>query len=256
MPELSRTLSLEGRTAIVTGASRGIGRAIAVAYAAAGACVALVARSAEDLAETARLADSTGENVLTIVADLSDREAGARILAETLGRFGRVDVLVNNAGIHYPTPLLETSAEDWEAILDVNLVSVVNLTRHVGRELVRQGAGTVINVTSSWATKAVPEHSAYVTSKAALAHFTRSMAREWARHGVTVNAIAPGYFATEITHEGMQDPATRKSILSAIPQRRVAEPEELGPLAVLLASSAASYVTGASFAIDGGMGIS
>ncbi|MFO6453081.1 MULTISPECIES: SDR family NAD(P)-dependent oxidoreductase [unclassified Aeromicrobium] len=255
MTELSTATSLEGRVAIITGASRGIGRAIAIAYAQAGARVALVARSEQALAEVAELADPTGERVLSIVADVQDPEAGAAIVARTLEAFGSIDVLVNNAGVHYETPLLESSAEDWFTILDVNLVSVVNLTRHVGRELVRQGAGTVINVTSSWATKAIPRHSAYVTSKAALAHFTRSLAREWARHGVTVNALAPGYFATEITRQGLDDPDTARHILSAIPQRRVAEPEEIGPLAVFLASEAASYVTGASYAIDGGMEI-
>jgi NAD(P)-dependent dehydrogenase (short-subunit alcohol dehydrogenase family) len=246
---------LEGRVAVVTGASSGIGRAIAVAYAHAGARVAIVARSTDKLRETADLADPSGEDVLAIAADVTDPQAGERILAETLERFGRVDILVNNAGMHYPTPLLETSAEDWSAIMDLNVTSVVNLTRSIGRELVRQGSGTVINVTSAWATKPVPQHTAYVTSKAALAHFTRALAREWARHGVTVNALAPGYFATEITREGMKDPAALKSMVSTIPQRRIAEPEELGPIAVFLASSAAEYVTGASFAIDGGMAL-
>ena len=244
---------LEGKVAIVTGASRGIGQAIATAYVAAGASVAAVARSEDALAETCRLADPSGERVLAVVADVTDPAAGGRILAATLERFGRVDVLVNNAGMHYPTPLLETTAEDWTAILDVNLFSVVNLTRTVGRALVEQGSGTVINVTSSWATRVIPQHSAYVTSKAALAQFTRVMAKEWARHGVRVNALAPGYFATDITKEGMEDPEMRQAILRGIPQRRVAEPVELAPLAVFLAGPDADYVTGSSFTIDGGM---
>jgi NAD(P)-dependent dehydrogenase (short-subunit alcohol dehydrogenase family) len=244
---------LEGKVAVVTGASRGIGQAIAVAYVAAGAKVALVARSAESLAETARLADPSGDSVLPVVSDVTDPTAGERILSATLERFGRVDVLVNNAGMHYPTPLLDTSAEDWAAILDVNLISVVNLTRTIGRALVEQGSGTVINVTSAWATRVIPQHSAYVTSKAALAQFTKVIAKEWARHGVTVNALAPGYFATDITKEAMGDPAQLQTILRNIPQRRVAEPDELAPLAVFLAGPDAGYVTGSSFTIDGGM---
>ncbi|WP_214104784.1 SDR family NAD(P)-dependent oxidoreductase [Acrocarpospora catenulata] len=253
MTDLADALSLDGKVAIVTGASRGIGQAIAVAYARAGARVALVARTADALTETAHAADPTGEKVLPVVADVTRPEAGDHILERVLDRFGAVDVLVNNAGMHYATPLLDTSAEDWTAILDLNLVSVVNLTRAVGRELVRQGSGTVINVTSAWATKAMPKHSAYVVSKAALAHFTRTLAREWARHGVTVTALAPGYFATEITRDGMNDPKEFERMLAAVPQRRIAEPDEIGPLAVYLASPAAAYVTGASFTIDGGM---
>jgi NAD(P)-dependent dehydrogenase (short-subunit alcohol dehydrogenase family) len=247
--------TLAGRVAVVTGASRGIGRAIAASYVEAGAEVVLVARSAGALAEAAQAADPSGARVHQVVADVTRPDAGDGILAATLERFGRVDVLVNNAGMHYETPFLETSAEDWSAIIDLNLTSVVNLTRIVGAELVRQGSGTVVNVTSAWATKVVPKHTAYVTSKAALAHFTRALAREWARHGVTVNALAPGYFATEITRGGMDDPRSLDAMLGAIPQRRIAEPAEIGPLAVFLASRAAEYVTGASYAIDGGMAL-
>ncbi|MEV0178966.1 glucose 1-dehydrogenase [Streptomyces sp. NPDC050625] len=254
---MSNTLErpLAGKVAVVTGASRGIGQAIAAAYVRAGAKVTIAARTADALAETCELADPTGEQVHTVVADVTDPAAGELILGSTLERFGGVDILVNNAGMHYPTPLLETSAEDWTAIIDLNLIAAVNLTRSIGAELVRRRKGTVINITSAWATRAVPQHTAYVTSKAALAHFTRALAREWARHNVTVNAIAPGYFATEITKEGMADPKTNEVMLSAIPQRRVAEPSELGPLAVFLASDAATYVTGSSFAIDGGMAL-
>ncbi|MBK1789445.1 SDR family NAD(P)-dependent oxidoreductase [Prauserella cavernicola] len=244
---------LEDRVAIVTGASRGLGRALTVALADAGARVTAVARSEADLADTAKVADPTGQRVLPVVADLNDPSAGEAILAATIDHFGAVDILVNNAGVHYPTPFLDTSAEDWNAILDLNLVSVVNLTRTVGRELVRRGSGKVINVTSSWATRAMPQHTAYVTAKAALAQFTRALAREWARHGVTVNALAPGYFATEITRASMSEPKVLDRMLANIPQRRIGEPDEIGPLAVFLASRAADYVTGATFTIDGGM---
>lgn len=247
------TRPLDGMVAIVTGASSGIGRAIVMAYVEAGARVALVSRRADVLAQTAHDADPTGENVLTVAVDVTAPDAGATILEAVLERFGRIDVLVNNAGMHYPTPLLRTSMEDWNAILELNLISAVNLTRAVGAELVRQKSGCVINVTSSWATRAMPQHSAYVTAKAALAHFTRTMAREWARHGVRVNALAPGYFSTEITREGMDDPEMLDKMLGVIPQRRIAEPGEITPLAVYLASPAASYVTGASYVIDGGM---
>lgn len=244
---------LGGVTAIVTGGSRGIGRAIAAAYVDAGARVAIVSRSQGSLDDAAAALDPSGDRVLTISADVGEKGAGQHVVEQTLAHFGAITTLVNNAGIHYPTPFLETAADDWERIVHTNVVGVADMTRAVGAHLVEEGRGTVINVSSSWAVRAVPGHTAYVTSKAAIAHFTRTLAREWAGRGVTVNAIAPGYFNTDITAEGLQDPAMLKAMLRNVPLRRIAEPEELGPLAVFLASPAASYVTGSSYTIDGGM---
>lgn len=244
---------LEGVTAIVTGASRGIGRAITAAYVDAGARVVLVSRSKSSLDEACEQIDASGERVLAVSADVGEEGAGEHVLERALDRFGEVTTLVNNAGVHYPTPFLETPAREWDKILHTNVVALADMTRIVGAHLVEKGRGTVINVSSSWAVRAVPGHTAYVTSKAAVAHLTRTLAREWAPRGVTVNAIAPGYFNTDITAEGLDDPAMLKAMLRNVPLRRIAEPEELGPLAVLLASPAASYVTGSSFTIDGGM---
>ncbi|SEB63530.1 Enoyl-(Acyl carrier protein) reductase [Rhodococcus koreensis] len=244
---------LDGVTAIVTGASRGIGRAITAAYVDAGARVVLVSRSQSSLDEACAAIDPTGKRVLAVSADIGEDGAGGHVLTRAIERFGEVTTLVNNAGIHYPTPFLETKSSDWENIVHTNVIGLADMTRAVGAHLVERGSGTVINVSSSWAVRAVPGHTAYVTSKAAVAHFTRTLAREWASRGVTVNAIAPGYFNTEITAEGMKDPAMLKQMLRNVPLKWIAEPEELGPLAVFLASRAAAYVTGSSFTIDGGM---
>lgn len=244
---------LEGQVAVVTGASRGIGRALAVALGASGARVALVARSEQTLAETAAIIDPKGDRVVVIAADLRDESASELVLERTVGNLGGVDILVNNAGMHYATPLLKTSPQEWRQVFDINLFSVMNLTRVIGGALVENGSGSIINITSSWANKTIPNFSAYTTSKAALNQFTRAIAREWARYGVRVNAIAPGYFATDITRDGMDDPAMFETMLKAVPQRRIGEPREIGPLAVYLASSASDYVTGSIFTIDGGM---
>jgi 2-deoxy-D-gluconate 3-dehydrogenase len=245
--------ALDGVTAIVTGASRGIGRAIAAAYVDAGAQVVLVSRSPAPLDDACTAIDPSGDKVLAVSADVGEESASDHVLERAIDRFGEVTTLVNNAGIHHPTPFLETPAREWEKVVHTNVIALAAMTRTVGAHLVEKGRGTVLNVSSSWAVRAVPGHSAYVTSKAAVAHLTRTLAREWAPYGVTVNAIAPGYFNTDITAEGLEDPAMLKAMLRNVPLRRIAEPEELGPLAVFLASPAASYVTGSSYAIDGGM---
>jgi NAD(P)-dependent dehydrogenase (short-subunit alcohol dehydrogenase family) len=243
---------LAGRAAIVTGASRGIGQAIAVALAAAGADVALASRTREALEETATAVRKHGRRALTATTDVRDAAQVARLVARVHDEFGHVDILVNNAGVLGQGSILDSSEDDWAAVLETNLHVAINCTRAAGPSLVAAGGGKVINIASTFALNTVRGFAAYSVSKAALVQFTKSTALEWAPHGIQVNAVAPGYFATEMNIEARQEARVREHILRGIPARRFGQPEELGPLIVYLASSSSDYVTGATIVIDGG----
>jgi NAD(P)-dependent dehydrogenase (short-subunit alcohol dehydrogenase family) len=226
---------------------------MALALAEAGASVACVARSEEDLRETARLVEELGRQSMIIGADITDIDDVAAIPEKVIDTFDKIDILVNNAGIIVGARFLDTSPKDWERVLNTNLIGAVNLTRVVGRILVEQGHGKVINISSAWGTKPVPEHSAYCVTKAGLIQLTQVLAAEWARYNINVNCIAPGYFDTAIPAPAMAMPKLREVILKSIPLRRLGRPDEIGALAVYLASEASQYMTGSVIAIDGGM---
>ncbi|HEV8473695.1 MAG TPA: SDR family NAD(P)-dependent oxidoreductase, partial [Methylomirabilota bacterium] len=182
--------------AVVTGASRGLGRAIAVALAGAGASVALAARSKPDLEETARLVEGAGGRALVVPTDVSSYPAVASLIHTTVESLGRLDVVVNNSGIARPKPLAETDPEDWHAVLDVNLGGVLNGCRAAAPHLIGQRAGKIVNVASVLAAVALPGYSLYSAAKGGVISLTRSLGAEWARHNIQVNAIAPGWFVT------------------------------------------------------------
>jgi NAD(P)-dependent dehydrogenase (short-subunit alcohol dehydrogenase family) len=245
--------TLDDRVAVVTGAGRGLGRAVALALAEAGAHVALAARSQDQLEAVAAEVEQRGRQGLVVPTDVTS-STGARALARrTYDEFGRLDVLVNNAGVLRRAALVDMTDDDWNAVIATNLQGTFNCTRAVGPYLIEAGAGKVITISSSFAFKAVPDLSAYCSTKAALVQFTRVVALEWVRHGIQVNAVAPGYFATELNEDVRADDRTRERILRAIPARRMGEPQELGPLIVYLASGASDYMTGQTIVIDGGM---
>lgn len=243
---------LAGKTAIVTGAGRGIGRAVALALAEAGADVALAARTEWQLEQVAGEISDRGRRGLPVRTDVTVAADADHLVEATLAEFGRLDILVNNSGIGTARPMLETDESAWDSVMATNLRGAFLCTRAAGRHLTAVGAGKVINVASVFALIGRPNFVAYSASKAGLVGFTRALAVEWARHGVQVNAIAPGLIPTDLNAEALRDPDRVRSLQNQIPAGRFGRPEEIGPLAVYLASPASDYVTGAVFPIDGG----
>jgi NAD(P)-dependent dehydrogenase (short-subunit alcohol dehydrogenase family) len=249
----ARFFSLEGKVAVITGASRGIGRAIAAAYAAAGARLVLAARTATALESVAAELGLERTACLAVPTDIARAEETDRLLAQTLQRFGRVDILVNNAGI---SPIYkraeETADEEFEAILAVNLRGTFRCCRDFGKVMLEQGQGCIINIVSIGARVALPRLVAYCAAKAAVEAVTRVLAVEWAGRGVRVNAIGPAFVETELAHGVLSHPYLGQRIREQTPLGRPATPQEIAGTAVYLASDAASYVTGQTIYVDGG----
>jgi 2-deoxy-D-gluconate 3-dehydrogenase len=244
---------LDGRVALVTGASRGLGRAMALALAEAGADLALLARSRPDLEETAGAVQALGQKALVLPADITVPAEVEAAVAGALATLGRLDILLNNSGIAVVKPLVETGHDEWRAILETNLTGTFTLCRVVGPTLIAQRRGKVINVASVLGAHGLPGYTAYSASKGGVIALTRTLAVEWARHDVQVNAIAPGWFVTPMNERAFADARVRDRLLREVPARRVGKPEELGPLVVYLASAASDFVTGEVIFIDGGL---
>lgn len=243
---------LDGRVALVTGSSRGLGQGAAVALAEAGADVALLDRG--DASETAALIEGLGRRVHLVSRDLIDAapEDLASAVDEVVATLGGLDILVNNAGTIRRAPALEFEAQDWNDVLSVNLDAVFHLSQAAGRHMVAQGHGRIINVASMLSFQGGILVPAYTASKHAVAGLTKALANEWAASGVTVNAIAPGYMATDNTAPIRADEAREASIVARIPAARWGTPADLQGAFVFLASDAAAYVTGAIVPVDGG----
>jgi 2-deoxy-D-gluconate 3-dehydrogenase len=238
--------------AVVTGASRGLGRAMAVALAAAGADVAVAARAKADLEETAHQIERRGARALAVVTDVAAYVSVEALMAQTVAVLGRLDVVVNNAGIARVAPLAEATLDDWQAILDVNLSGVFHGCRAAAPYLIRQRAGKIVNLASVLAAVGLPGYAMYAASKGGVIALTRALAVEWARHNIQVNAIAPGWFVTDMNEAAFADPRTHDRLTRDIPARRTGRLDEIGPLAVYLASSGSDFMTGQTLFLDGG----
>jgi 3-oxoacyl-[acyl-carrier protein] reductase len=248
-------MSLEGKIAIVTGAGRGgrgIGRGIALALAQAGARVVITSRSniadAEAVAEAVR---ETGRTALAISCDVSDAASVESLFATVKEQLGRVDILVNNAGITRDTLLLRMSEDDWDGVLDANLKGTFLCTRAAAKLMLKQKYGRIINITSVNGQVGSPGQANYSASKAGMIGFTKSVARELASRNITVNAVAPGFIDTQMTDFVSGD--SREKLLEKIPLGRFGSPEDVGAAVAFLASDAASYITGQTLTVDGGL---
>ena len=250
MAALDGSFSLAGRVAAVTGANTGLGRAIAEALAGAGADVALVGRS--DPAETLAAIGGMGRRAVWVNADLGSKPDYTGIVAEITGKLGTLHILVNNAGIIRRANAIDFSEADWDAVLDVNLKSVFFLSQAAARHMIPNGGGKIINIASMLSFQGGIRVPSYTASKSGIAGLTRLLANEWASQGINVNAIAPGYFATNNTAALQADPKRNADILARIPAGHWGNPQELGGAAVFLASNAATYVHGIVLPVDGG----
>jgi 2-dehydro-3-deoxy-D-gluconate 5-dehydrogenase len=243
--------SLKGKTALVTGSSRGLGAAIALAFAEAGASVAVHGSSAVPAATQQKL-EAAGTRALALVGDVGSAAVCSMLVEETVKHFGAIDILVNNAGIIRRSPAVDYSDEDWQALIDVNLSSVFRLTQHAGRHMLKQGAGKIINIASLLTFQGGILVPAYAAAKGGVGQLTKAFANEWAAKGVNVNAIAPGYMDTDNTEALRNDPGRAPKILERIPAGRWGQPEDLAGAAVFLASSASDYIHGHVMVVDGG----
>jgi 2-dehydro-3-deoxy-D-gluconate 5-dehydrogenase len=243
--------SLKGKAALVTGSSRGLGAAIAAALAEAGAKVAVHGSGAPPEATRKRIA-ACGVETIALVGDVGEREVCARLVEETVNGLGTIDILVNNAGTIRRSPAVEQSEEDWMTVLNVNLTSVFRLTQHAGRHMLASGSGKVINIASLLSFQGGIFVPAYAAAKGGVAQLTKAFANEWAAKGVNVNAIAPGYMATDNTEALQKNPERSRQILERIPAGRWGSPEDLAGAAVFLASGASDYVNGHVLVVDGG----
>jgi 2-dehydro-3-deoxy-D-gluconate 5-dehydrogenase len=241
---------LSGKVALVTGANTGIGQAIAVSLAAAGANVALAGRSKAD--ETLAKVRNLGREGINIEADLSSTEHVSGIVAQTLSEFKGLDILVNNAGIIRRSDAVDFTEADWDAVIDTNLKSLFFLSQTAGRHMITQGKGKIINIASMLSFQGGVRVPSYTASKSGVAGLTKALANEWAAKGVNVNAIAPGYIATNNTAALQADETRNRQILERIPAGQWGRPEDIAGAAVFLASSASDYVNGHVLAVDGG----
>jgi 2-deoxy-D-gluconate 3-dehydrogenase len=247
---MANPFDLTGRVAVVTGANTGIGQGIALALAAAGADVAAVGRTPAQ--ETVEKVRALGRRAEIISADLSTIEPVGRVVDEAVDKLGGLNILVNNAGIIRRADSLDFTEEDWDAVVDTNLKSVFFLCQAAGKHMVANGGGKIINIASMLTFQGGIRVPSYTASKSGIGGLTKLMANEWAARGINVNAIAPGYIATNNTAALQADPDRNRSILERIPAGRWGDPGDMGGAAVFLASSASDYVQGHILAVDGG----
>jgi len=244
--------SLDGKIAVVTGAGRGLGKAMALALAEAGADVVVVARTEQEIEETKKEIIALGRKSIAITTDVTKTAEVDNMIEKTIEQFGKIDILINNAGGATPNFALNLIDEEIQRDIALNLFSTMICCRAAGQYMTKQKSGKIINISALGGEVAVPELAVYGSCKAGVEQFTRILAKEWARYNIHVNCIAPGHFYSRATERASQDEQIMSLILKKIPMRRFGQPAEIGALAVYLSSEASSFITGSIINIDGG----
>ena len=246
------SLSLDGKVAIVTGGSRGIGRAIALGFAEAGADVVVASRTLADLEKVAQEIEALGRRALAVETNIAVKSDVDNMVAKTVEKFGTVDILVNNAAMNIMRPIIDLREDGWDKVMNVGLKGYYMCSQAAAKIMIEKNSGSIINITSGAAVKAAPMLGAYSISKAGVAMLTQLLAVDLARYNIRVNAIGPGMVKTGFSQPMWDNPDMLKAIESGIPLGRLAEPEEIMAVALFLASDASSYITGQTIYVDGG----
>lgn len=243
---------LSGRVALITGGSKGIGKYLALELAGAGASVVIVSRHLEEGQKVAGDIQKTGGRALALYGDISKVETLPDMVNKAVDKMGRIDILINNAGTNVRKPALDFDEAEWDRVLDTNLKGTFFCSQIVAKEMIKSGGGKIINISSAAGNTAVPWLTPYSVSKAAIIHLTRALALEWARYGITVNAIAPSYIETPLTREWLSDPRRYELVSHRSPLKRVGKLEDLTGILLLFASDQSSFITGQTLIVDGG----